>query len=343
MSMKRFSYLLFVILVVGCVACEHDNPDNPSGFTTCVNYPEAPIQIMSNLDESTSVFDCKYINYFNIIQPKDNLYYMYYAAKGKYSGETDIEQGLFFAYSNDAIHWKRETPDGKSNILLPRGIQEQSVFMMETDKIYPFRLIANIKEDNKYKLCMWKSKNGYDFDFDDKTVLLDDRLHDTQNIIVPRENSLFLYTRLWNKHATDRRNAIAKFSIDGKLESAVDTLAGNYLYNAAASYVNKQYDLLQPTYMNNKEGDNPSDNAYFKAFLNEPGKGNCVEIDTNLNQWLKPDEKWMIVAPGIIDIKGEKYIAYYAWNRSHDGSWPTQGISRYYLIRMDLYINGKKI
>ena len=73
--MKRFSYLLFVILVVGCVACEHDNPDNPSGFTTCVNYPEAPIQIMSNLDESTSVFDCKYINYFNIIQPKDNLYH----------------------------------------------------------------------------------------------------------------------------------------------------------------------------------------------------------------------------------------------------------------------------
>ena len=161
---------MFLSLLALLVACEHENNDNPSGFTTCVNFPEAPIEIMSNLDESTSDFDCKYINYFNIVQVKDNLYYMYYAAKGKYSGETDIEQGLFFAYSNDAIHWKRETPDGGSNILLQRGIQEQSVFKIESDSDNPYRLIASIKEDGKYKLCLWKSKNGYDFDFTEKKV-----------------------------------------------------------------------------------------------------------------------------------------------------------------------------
>lgn len=334
-------YLSILLLALLFVSCEHENTDNPAGFTTCVNFPEAPIEIMSNLDESTSEFDCKYINYFNIVQAKDNLYYMYYAAKGKYSGETDIEQGLFFAYSSDAIHWKRETPTGGSNILLPRGIQEQSVFKLDTDAVNPYRLIASIKEDGKYKLCMWKSKNGYDFDFNEKKVILDDRLYDTQSVVIPRKNELGLYLRLWNNKGTNRRNGFAKLNFEGDLISAKDTLAGNYLYNSAASYINEEYDLLQPTYMNNKEGDGKSDEAYFKAFLKS--KTDCIEIDTNLNQWLKEDEKWMIAAPGVIDVKGKKYIAYYAWNRSHDGEWPAKGISRYYLIRMDLYINGKKI
>lgn len=316
---------MFLSLLALLVACEHENNDNPSGFTTCVNFPEAPIEIMSNLDESTSDFDCKYINYFNIVQVKDNLYYMYYAAKGKYSGETDIEQGLFFAYSNDAIHWKRETPDGGSNILLQRGIQEQSVFKIESDSDNPYRLIASIKEDGNNKLCLWKSKNGYDFDFTEKKVILDDRLYDTQSVVIPRGEELNLYLRLWNKTATNRRNGLAKLNLDGDLISPKDTLAGDYLYNSAASYVNEEYDLLQPTFMNNKEGEEMSDLAYFKAFLNS-SKG-CTEIDTNLNFWLKEDEKWMIVAPGIIDVKGKKYIAYYAWNRSHDGEWPALAVT----------------
>lgn len=338
--MKRIA--IIIMFFSGLFAsCEQGNNDNPSLFTTCVNFPEAPVEIMSNQDESSTDFDCRLINYFNIVQVKKNLFYMYYAAYGTNSGESDIDQGLFFAYSNDAVHWKREKPNGDSNLILENGIQEQSVFLLESDKDTPFRLVANIKEDGKFKLCMWKSKNGYDFDFSQKTVLLEDRLHDTQNVIIPRKGYLYLYTRLWNETATNRKNGLAKFSLDGELLSPIDTLSGDYVYNSAASYVNEDYDLLQPTFMNNKEGNNKSDDAYFQAFLKN-GDG-CMKIDTNLNQWIKSDEKWRIVAPGMIDVDGKKYIAYYAWNWSHDTPQPANGVSRFYLIRMDLYINNEKI
>ena len=340
--MRRFYLFFITIVVVGCVSCEKGNMDNPTEFTTCVDYPEPPIEIMSNTDESSTEFDCRLINYFNIIQVKKNLFYMYYAAFGICSGEADIDQGLFFAYSNDAIHWKREKPNGSRNLILENGIQEQSVFMLNSDLEYPFRLVANIKENGKFKLCMWKSKNGYDFDFSDKKVLLEDRLHDTQNVVIPRGDSMYLYTRLWNETATNRRNGVAKYNLDGEMLSPIDTLAGDYVYNSAASYVNEKYDLLQPTYMNNKEGDSKSDDAYFQAYL-ASSENSCIEIDTNLNQWLKSDEKWRIVAPGILDIDGQKYIAYYTWTWSHDAKQPERGLSRYYLIKMNLYVNGEKL
>lgn len=339
--MRKYITLFTVAVIL--VACDHGNNDNPSEFTTCVDFPEAPIEIMSNLDESSSDYDCRLINYFNIVQVKDDLFYLYYAAFGKNSGEADIDQGLFFAYSNDAIHWTRELPNGGSNLLLENGIQEQSVFILDLDKEYPFRLIANIKENGKFKLCMWKSKNGYDFDFSDKVVLLEDRLHDTQNVIIPRNNQLYLYTRLWNETATNRRNGLAKFDLDGNQISPIDTLTGDYVYNSATSYVNKQIDLLLPTWMNNRDGKKISDDAYFVGFLNYHDSIGCVEIDQNLNKWLKKDEKWRIVAPGIINIKGKKYIAYYAWNWSHDEPQPANGVSRFYLIRINLYVDGKKI
>ena len=329
-----------VTVFMSCSSCGRTDINYPE-FSTGVDFPDPPVEIMSNLDESSSEYDCRLINYFNIVQVKEDLFYMYYAAFGNNSGEADIDQGLFFAYSSDAIHWKRETPDGGSNLLLENGIQEQSVFKLDTDKEYPFRLIANIKEDGKFKLCMWRSKNGYVFDFSDKTVLLDDRLHDTQNVIVPRSTYLRLYTRLWNESATNRRNGVAKLTKDANRISSVDTLNGDFLYNSAASLINESTDLLLPTYMNNKSEEVKSDSAYFKAYLNFGSL--CQEIDMNLNKWLKDDEKWRIAAPGIIKIKGHSYIAYYTWTWSHDSPQPVDGVSRYYLIRMNLYIDGKKI
>ncbi len=225
-------------------------------------------------------------------------------------------RAFFFAYSKDAIHWTRKKPDGSSNLILENGIQEQYVFMLDSDYVYPFRLIANVKDNGKFKLCMWKSKNGYDFDFQDKKVLLEDRLHDTQNVMIPRKDVIYLYTRLWNDELTNRLNGIAKFDIDGNQISQIDTLKGNYLYNSAATFIDDKYDLLQPTYMNNRDGDKRSDLSYFKAFLNT--KEGCEEIETNLNKWIKPDEYWRIVAPGCITMKGDKYIAYYTWTWSHD-------------------------
>lgn len=336
--MKKVYFFLFVAVFL--VACERGNNENPSGYLDFVDFPEAPIEILSNLDENSSEYDCRVINYFNIIQVKDDLYYMYYAAMGVSSGEKDIDQGLFFAYSTDAIHWIRKLPNGEANMLIKKGIQDQYVFMLDSDKDFPYRMIANVKEENKYKLCLWKSKNGFDFDYYDKVELLTDRLHDTQNVLIPKRDSLYLYTRLWNKEATNRFNGFARFTLSGDLTSDIDTLPGDYLYNSAASFVNEQYDLLLPTYMNNKDGENKSDNALVKAYLTD-GR-DCIEIDTNFNRWLNNAEKWMIVSPGIIDVKGKKYVAFNTRTWSHDTKRPADGVSRYYLIPINLFIGGQK-
>lgn len=45
--MMRILYLLFLaVFVVGCISCERGNTDNPAEFTTCVDFPEPPIEIM---------------------------------------------------------------------------------------------------------------------------------------------------------------------------------------------------------------------------------------------------------------------------------------------------------
>ena len=187
-------------------------------------------------------------------------------------------------------------------------------------------------------MCMWKSSNGYDFDFDNYKVLLDEGYHDTQNVIIPRGNVLYLYTRAWNEKLTNRRIGLAKYNEQGEMISPIDTIAGNYLYNSAASYVNEEYDLLVPTFMNNREGEEKSDLAYPKAYLNS--KDECIELSHNLGKWIKDIEKWIIVAPGLIDINGEKYIAFNTREWSHDTPKPENGISRYYLIKCNLYLKG---
>lgn len=338
-TMKKASILFFTSFML--IACESTGNTDNSRKETCLDFPEPPVEIMSNIDGSSSSYDCSLINYFNIIKVREDLFYMYYAAFGANSGAGDINQGLFFAYSSDCIHWNRKKPNGERNVIRETGIQEQSVFVLGSDMEHPYRLIANVKQDGRLKLCMWESTNGYDFDFNEYTILLEEGYHDTQNVIIPRSDALYLYTRAWNEKLTNRRIGLAKYDLEGNLIAPIDTIAGNYLYNSAALYVNEDYDLLIPTYMNNRDGEDKSDLAYPIAYLNSANK--CEEIPNNLNQWFKKDEKWMIVAPGIIDINGEKYIAYNTREWSHDNTKPQNGVSRYYLIRVNLYVNGKKL
>ena len=119
------------------VSCESVKDNHTEKFDTFLNFPEPPIEIMSNVDDSSSEWDCSLINYFNIFQVKKNLYYLYYAAFGAESGSADINQGLFFAYSSDGKHWTRKKPNGENNTILRTGIQEQSVFMLKSDSSTP--------------------------------------------------------------------------------------------------------------------------------------------------------------------------------------------------------------
>ncbi len=338
--MNGLKAVLPLVLLLSCFAvlmsCDHENKDVPA-IGDYVFFPEPPVEIMSNIDKESSDKDCAMLNWFNIIKIKDNLYYMWYAALGTSSGSTDIEQGLFFAYSCDAIHWKRNMPDGSDNTIVSKGIQEQFIFKTNHDQGTPFRMIANIIEDGKYKLCMWKSTDGYSFNMNNRKVLLDDLLHDTQNVIIEKSGKWMLYTRLWNKTNTNRRNGICTLDYSGNILSPIDTLAGDYLYNSAATYINNSSDLLLSTFMNNKEGENPNDSTYIKCYIRKDS--NIRQVDTNFNQWIKEDEKWVSFAPGFIEIDGDKYLSYMTCTWSHDSKRPSNGVSRYYLIKVVITID----
>lgn len=335
------NFFIFLIVATGIVSCDRNGTiDNPT-IMNSISFPEPPIEIMSNIDSETTAKDCVMLNWYNIVQVNKNLYYMWYAALGSSSGESDIDQGLFFAYSNDAFHWRRVFPNGADNTIVSKGIQEQYVFRVSFDNSMPFRMIANVIDKGKFKLCMWSSQDGYSWEMDKKKVLLDDLLHDTQNVMIEREGKLNLYTRLWNKTNTNRRNGICEFDFSGNLLTQLDTLAGDYLYNAATSYLDNKYDLLLPTYMNNKEGDSPSDNTYIKSYLCH--KKEVVEVDNDFNRWLKPDEKWVSFAPGFLEVDGKTYLSYMTCTWSHDSKRPSNGVTRYYLIRVEMTIDGKKI
>ncbi len=202
--------------------------------------------------------------------------------------------------------------------------------MVPWDDQCPFRLIANIEENGKELMCIWKSENG--IVFNNRVTVMDDFLHDIQNVVVPTEDNMKLYTRLWD--GWNRKIATGLLDKDGKLFTSLDTLKIDHVYNSAASKLDSQYDILFPTYMNNKMSDPQTDKAYLKSFLIKDGI--CQEIECSINKWIKPEEKWMLVSPGIIDIKGDTYIAYNTRTWSHDTKKPDDGISQYYIIRVKI-------
>ena len=159
--------------------------------------------------------------------------------------------------------------------------------------------------------------------------------------MIDKGNRLCLYTRLWGNKARNRRIGVADFDLSGNKLTPLDTLYGDYVYNSAASYLNEQYDMLIPTFMNNADGNDKSDKAYFVAYLNHDGNNRSYPI--NLNKWIKDDEKWVLAAPGIIKIGKDNYIAYNTRNWSHDTRMPEGGISRYYLIKVRVYKDGRQI
>ena len=329
--MKKWFYpLLYVLGVCSCTSTQV-MPDNRE-YTYNIHFPEPPVEIMSNIDKEATQYDSILINYFNIIKVKEDLYYMYYAAVGRLSERADdLGQGLFFAHSSNGFKWDRHFPQKSGpNYIFGSEIKEQSVFMVPWDDQFPFRLIANIEENGKELMCIWKSDNG--IVFNNRVTVMDDFLHDTQNVVVPTKDNMKLYTRLWD--GWNRKIATGLLGKDGKLLTSLDKLKIDHVYNSAASKLDSQFDILFPTYMNNKMSDPQTDKAYLKSFLIKDGI--CQEIECGINKWIKPEEKWMLVSPGIIDIKGDTYIAYNTRTWSHDTKKPDEGISRYYIIRVKI-------
>jgi hypothetical protein len=148
------------------------------------------------------------INMFNIIRIPDGTYRMYFIANPKDGiAENEKSQNLYYAESQDGFHYEMK---GK----LMDQLVEQTVFMVK-DKDYPYRMVGSQWIGEKMwerGLFLWKSKDG--LEFTDRKMLYD-KLHDTQNVMIPRGKRLKLYSRLTQERYRNRRMTVAEFDMEG--------------------------------------------------------------------------------------------------------------------------------
>lgn len=315
-------------------SCNSDDAD----FTQIqkIVFPSDPIEIASNTD-----LNMQFINYFNIIKVKGDLYYMYYQAIGRDVTWNSVwDQSLYFAYSRDGFHWTYEKPNGGDNKLMSNVI-ETSVFVIPGDE-YPFRLIGNVLRkkgkgflySQSYYLCMWKSKDGVIFE----NPLLLMYGHDTQNCMIVYEGYLKLFTREWmsrekpegKREVFNRKISTCKFDYNGLQLTPLKTLYPDYVYNSAVSYYQGN-EVFFPTYFNNIDGD--PDSCYIKNYVITDGQMRELECEFNIH--LEDNEKWAIVSPGLIEIGDKLFISYNTRTESHDSDEKGSLISKYKLIEVE--------
>lgn len=302
--MKRFALFLMALALCLAVSCRTDE----TNVRYSISFPEKPVALFDNHDAGLQV-----LSYFNVIKIGDGNYRMYYAGVKPEDKLTDFNNNLYIATSKDLLHWTLENPNGGDNLLMP-NIVEHSVCYLEDDE-WPYRLIGNIWEDERYKMCMWFSKDG--LEFTNRTVVLEDRMHDSQCVLVPCKDCFKLYYRQSIKLGPgnyNRRIVMRYISMDGKPLTDMEFIAGERLYNSAACKLNDRFDLFLPTYFNNEPG--LGDPFHLTAYI-ENGLYS-QQIECPLNDWLEEDEKWALAAPGFIEKDGKTYVAYYTRNTSHD-------------------------
>ena len=324
--MKNVLTILFVCMfMMGCdiedTPVYHEIEDN-----YLVYFSEPPIEIMSNRDEDAIAKGELLLNYYNIIQISDNLYYMYYEAFKDSIGE--FTQGVYFAYSRDCLKWNKKfyNHTNDSNEIIKTNVSGVSV-MKVPDKQYPFRMFTTRKDADGGGVYMWKSEDGMNFKHEQKILT---GSYDTQNAGVLQGNIIKLYTRLWKDPGHIRKIGVAYLDLDGNLLSSPLPLQDNYVYNPAATSLNEMYDILFPTHFTDVGDD--ADKAYVESYI--VSGYNSKRIDNNLSEWIH--EPLMMVMPGILTIGGEQYISFNTRSWSHMSKMPKNGESKYKLIKINI-------
>lgn len=289
---------------------------------------DEPITIMSaSSDSKGASYDNRYLGYFTILQVKPDLYYMYYECSGT---NHYVFNHIAFAYSTDGLNWIRSFPAGishtvydeygrtikNSNLISYKDIREFDVVKVQ-DPEYPFRMIANewINQDkyrNDTQLCMWKSKDGVNFE--DKVVLLASK-HDTQPSVIVRGNVLKIYIRLRGKDDLRKRHVGYMYvDTDGVMIAPPTLLSEDLYYTSGASILDNNREILFPTYFNQKY---PEHNHYESCIV-ENNHMNKIEADMSVLN--KEGDKWGMISPHIITINHAQYIAYHQANFDHSGN-----------------------
>lgn len=309
------SLILLIFVLSGC--CRGTGEPGP---VTGIRFPEPPVEILTNGAAGVDM-----INLFNIVPLPEGGYRLYFSGfNGDTYGDDNywIGQHLYYAESQDGFQY-----EVKGKVM--DGVVEQSVFLTG-DPEKPFGLVGRMEDNGKLTMFLWTSQDG--ISFGDRVLLLR-RWHDTQNVMVPRDGRLKLYTRIWEEDGKNRKNAVMEFSPRGERLTGMEPLAGDYLYNSAACRLDERCDILFPTWFNNKYP-GTTDTCFLKCFVVDGLFSR--ELPCELNRWIGPDEKWVLAAPGFITIGGERYLAYNTRSTSHDAPIDKSTVSKYKLIKVEV-------
>ena len=286
-----------------------------------------PITIMSaRSDAQGESYDNRYLGYFTILQLKPDLYYMYYECHGT---KRYVYNHIAFAYSTDGINWIKSYPQGvtrtlyddqgrliiNTNLIFFHDVREFDVVKVP-DSEYPFRMVANewIKRDkykNETQLCMWKSKDGVNFE--EKVVLLPSK-HDTQPSIIIKGNIMKIYLRLRGPERLRERHVGYMYAdLEGNMITPPTKLSDDLYYTSAASILDENREILFPTYF---DQNHPNENHFEVGIVDN---NVFYKIDADMSVLSKDGDKWGMVAPHIITINHSQYIAYHQANFDHTG------------------------
>lgn len=305
--MAKFTKFV-IVLIWGIVLTSCDRDDGSLyDYVYKIEFKGNPIEIMSST-QAFSSYDRVGLNYFNIIKIKEDLFYMYYLAFGEDTDGTDLSQRMLFAYSTDLFHWSKTIPQKDNNLILENLADASVSYNPELD--WPFRLVCRKMVDRVNHLAMYRSKNGYEFEF--CKYLLDGK-YDTQSACIDGWEGYRLYTRMWNDEHTDRMIGVAKFDREDNCIDSLKSIGLHYVYNPACSKVDEKYVMLMPSYMNNLEKDG-SDKMKVLTYLMD--NNGVFPVETNFNQIENYDQ--IYISPGLVEWQGDKYISYQVKNQTHD-------------------------
>lgn len=292
-----------------------DSPTNYYRVPVSFGTPSQSIKIIGNTD-ADAVDDANILNSGQLLQI-GNYYYLFYM--GLPSGATsETQYYILSAYSEDGLTWHRGFPSGvtppvtgTNRLIAESGLIEHCIVEVP-DAQYPYRLICNkIVSSSNQSMRMYKSPDGINYTL--VGTILNEK-HDSQMSAICKGDKIEIYTRIWDDAHTNRQIGSLTIDLQGNIVKELQVVLGDNLYNSAAIPFDAHSELLFPTWYVGVNTSTQQD-AHLECYQMQNGLP--IKLNTNISQILKADEYWALVCPGIISVKGQKYIAVNAWKRHH--------------------------
>lgn len=287
------------------------------------------------------------MGYFKVLKTGPETWQMWYSSWDN-KRKDDYSDYLVYAYSKDGKNWTKEIPGQQNNILRGTGhpqkdgIVEQDVFIDSTS-INSFKMIYTAKDETDH----WKEKTFTEESPDgihwkNRKVLWNQK-HDSQFSVIQRDSLYYIYLRYWAINNDVRYRTIGLAIVDrnwNTIQRPQNILQGDYnssfphLYNPGATKINRNLDVLFPTFFNDK-----TNAIKFGVAYRNSDTAVLTDIDLTNDLLGGENNNWGIVSPGLIPAgKNIYWMYYYATNMVHSDYDKAGRKFKYYRIKIKIKV-----